>query len=77
MNYLTDTIKGKKMINPGKYLKMPPTFKKLQRLGEVIEKEGYSLCDLDLCLQLDFPHYEMSPYDVIPFANIGAFIMAS
>ncbi|ASS96977.1 hypothetical protein [Peribacillus simplex] len=59
------------MIYLGKYLKMPPTFKKLQKLEEVIEKEGYSLCDLDLCLQLDFPHYEMTPYDVIPFANIG------
>lgn len=43
------------MIYPGKYLKMPPTFKKLQSLEEVIEKEGYSLYDLDLCLQLDFP----------------------
>ncbi|CAK6474165.1 hypothetical protein BFRIG_02621 [Peribacillus frigoritolerans] len=28
---------------------MPPTFEKLQKLEEVIEKEGYSLCDLDLC----------------------------
>ncbi|MGG0412245.1 hypothetical protein [Peribacillus simplex] len=59
------------MSHLGKYLKMPPTFEKLQKLEEVIEKEGYSLCDLDLCLQLDFPHYEMTPYDVIPFANIG------
>ncbi|MFE0503891.1 hypothetical protein ACWF7H_29430 [Peribacillus butanolivorans] len=56
----------------GKYLKMPPTFEKLQKLEKVIEKEGYSLDgDLSLCLQLDFPHYEVTPYDAIPFANIG------
>ncbi|WP_144528127.1 hypothetical protein [Peribacillus simplex] len=56
----------------GKYLKMPPTFEKLQKLEKVIEKEGYSLdSDLSLCLQLDFPHYEITPYDVLPFANIG------
>ncbi|AMM93181.1 hypothetical protein UP17_12205 [Peribacillus simplex] len=55
----------------GKYLKMPPTFEMLQNLEEVIEKEGYSLGDLSLCLQVEFSPYEMTPYDVIQFANIG------
>ncbi|WP_142244678.1 hypothetical protein [Peribacillus simplex] len=55
----------------GKYMKMPPTFEKLQKLEKVIEKEGYSLADLSLYLQVNFPHYEITPCDVIPFANIG------
>ena len=59
-------------INLGKYLKMPSTFEKLRKLEEVLSKEGYSLGE-DLGLQLNADHfaYDVTPYDVITFANTG------
>ncbi|WP_336866250.1 hypothetical protein [Peribacillus frigoritolerans] len=55
----------------GKYLKMPPTIEKLNKLEKDIEKEGYSLGDLSLFLEFDFSPYENTPYDVITFASTG------
>ncbi|MGG0288416.1 hypothetical protein ABEY41_25625 [Peribacillus butanolivorans] len=55
----------------GKYLKMPPTIEKLNKLEKDIENEGYSLGDLSLFLEFDFSPYENTPYDVITFASTG------
>ncbi|MDM5296372.1 hypothetical protein QUF81_25145 [Peribacillus simplex] len=55
----------------GKYLKMPPTIEKLNKLEKEIEKDGYSLGDLSLFLESDFSPYENTPYDVITFASTG------
>ncbi|MFF2291131.1 hypothetical protein [Peribacillus butanolivorans] len=55
----------------GKYLKMPPTIEKLNKLEKDIENEGYSLGELSLFLEFDFTPYENTPYDVITFASTG------
>lgn len=68
-----NNVKGEgNMRYLGKHLKMPPTFEKLKKLEEILKKEGYSF-DRDLCLilQSDYFAYDVTPYDVIPFARTG------
>lgn len=57
----------------GKYTQMPPAFKKLLVLERELEKEGYSLDrELSLVLHSDFFAYDVTPFDVITFADTGS-----
>lgn len=60
-----------KEINLGKYLKMPFTIELLKKLEEILNKEGCSLDDLDLCIATERVSYDATPYDVITFASTG------
>ncbi|WP_407406242.1 hypothetical protein [Peribacillus sp.] len=57
----------------GKYKEFPHALQALTKLDQDLQKEGYSLFDqLSLFLQDDDYSYDVTPYDVIPFASIGA-----
>lgn len=58
-------------LNLGKYEKMPYTFEQLKKLEEMLNKEGCSLEDLDLCIEAERFAYDVTPYDVITFASTG------
>lgn len=60
------------MNHLGKYVKMPPTIELLKELENILVKEGYSLdLDFGLILESDYFAYDVTPYDVIPFASTG------
>lgn len=62
-----------KEINYGKYVNLPPTLVRLAELDKKLKKEGYSLdMDISLCLHEERYAYDVTPYDVITFASIGA-----
>ena len=57
----------------GKYKEFPQTLNVLTTLDQDLQKEGYDLFDqLSLFLLDEDFSYDVTPYDVIPFANIGA-----
>lgn len=57
----------------GKYKEFPQTLQMLTKIDLELQKEGVSLFDqLSLFLLDDDYSYDVTPYDVIPFANIGA-----
>ena len=52
--------------------KMPKLYNQLKTLDKKLQKEGYSIDDqFGLRLTEDFPHYLVTPLDVIPFGDIG------
>lgn len=52
--------------------KMPKLYNQLKTLDKKLQKEGYSIDDqFGLRLTEDFPHYLVTPLDVISFGDIG------
>lgn len=52
--------------------KFPKLYHDLQALDAELQKEGYSLDEqFGLRLTGDFPHYHVTPLDLIPFGDIG------
>jgi hypothetical protein len=56
----------------GKYKQLPETIEKLIEFEIELQKEGYSLDrELNLIIQSDYFAYNVTPYDVVPFASTG------
>jgi hypothetical protein len=56
----------------GIYKQLPETIEKLIEFEIELQKEGYSLDrELNLIIQSDYFAYNVTPYDVVPFASTG------
>jgi hypothetical protein len=56
----------------GKYKQLPETIEKLIEFEIELQKEGYSLDrELNFIIQTDYFAYNVTPYDVVPFASTG------